>query len=59
MNPNDEFSGPNLGHRIALDVMLIETEQFQTPYLPYFTPGYIAAAKCLVVLMADEPPTKK
>lgn len=31
----------NLSHRVKLDWVLHETEQCQTPYLPYGKPGYI------------------
>jgi len=38
-------TNPRLNHRLTIDVVLIETEQCQTPYLPFFTPGYIDGIK--------------
>lgn len=32
---------PRVGNRVKLDLVLHETEQCQTPYLPYGKPGYI------------------
>lgn len=35
------ITNPNISHRVQLDVLLLETEQCQTPYLPYAERGYI------------------
>lgn len=34
-------ANPKVRHRVKLDVVLFETEQCTTPYLPYGKPGYI------------------
>jgi capsid protein len=34
-------TNPNISHTVTLDMVLIETEQCQTPYLPYAEKGYI------------------
>jgi capsid protein len=34
-------NNPRLRHPVGLDLALVETEQCQTPMLPYATPGYI------------------
>ena len=36
---------PRVRHEIPLDVVLVETEQCQTPYLPYGTENYIDGIK--------------
>ncbi len=36
---------PRVGHAIPLDVVLYETEQCQTPYVPFSDPGYIDGLK--------------
>lgn len=38
-------NNPKVRHAVKLDVVLIETEQCQTPMLPYSVPGYIDGIK--------------
>lgn len=36
---------PKVRHAVRLDIVLIETEQCQTPMLPFSVPGYIDGIK--------------